>query len=63
MPITIAILAPGEMGAAVGARLVAAGARVTTSLAGRSHSRHMLKGRHEFAAGVNGSSTISLQAA
>ncbi|MBI5111373.1 MAG: NAD(P)-dependent oxidoreductase [Rhodovulum sp.] len=36
MPITIAILAPGEMGAAVGARLVAAGARVTTSLSGRS---------------------------
>ncbi|MFL9827477.1 DUF1932 domain-containing protein [Rhodoplanes sp. SY1] len=36
MPKTIAVLAPGEMGAAVGARLVAGGARVVTSLAGRS---------------------------
>lgn len=33
---TIAIIAPGEMGAAIGARLVAGGARVVTSLAGRS---------------------------
>lgn len=36
--ISIAVLAPGEMGAAVGARLVAGGARVTTSLAGRSEA-------------------------
>ncbi|NVO16573.1 MAG: DUF1932 domain-containing protein [Rhodoplanes sp.] len=36
MPTTIAILAPGEMGSAVGARLTAGGARVITSLAGRS---------------------------
>jgi 3-hydroxyisobutyrate dehydrogenase-like beta-hydroxyacid dehydrogenase len=32
----IAVLAPGNMGAAVGARLAAAGAKVLTSLAGRS---------------------------
>jgi 3-hydroxyisobutyrate dehydrogenase-like beta-hydroxyacid dehydrogenase len=32
----IAIIAPGEMGSAIGARLVARGARVVTSLAGRS---------------------------
>ncbi|RAI45296.1 NAD(P)-dependent oxidoreductase [Rhodoplanes roseus] len=38
MPLTIAILAPGEMGAAVGARLAAGGAHVTTSLAGRSEA-------------------------
>jgi 3-hydroxyisobutyrate dehydrogenase-like beta-hydroxyacid dehydrogenase len=31
----VALLAPGEMGAAVGARLIARGARVTTCLAGR----------------------------
>lgn len=36
MPKTIVVLAPGEMGAAVGARLVAGGAHVVTSLAGRS---------------------------
>ncbi|MFN7000808.1 MAG: UDP-N-acetylmuramoylalanyl-D-glutamyl-2, 6-diaminopimelate--D-alanyl-D-alanine ligase, partial [Elioraea tepidiphila] len=34
-PPRIALLAPGEMGAAVGARLIAHGARVTTCLAGR----------------------------
>lgn len=36
MPTTIAILAPGEMGAAIGTRLTAGGARVITSLSGRS---------------------------
>lgn len=36
MPTTIAIIAAGEMGAAIGRRLALAGARVTTSLAGRS---------------------------
>lgn len=36
MPPTIAILAPGNMGAAVGARLAEKGARVLTSLEGRS---------------------------
>jgi 3-hydroxyisobutyrate dehydrogenase-like beta-hydroxyacid dehydrogenase len=35
---TIAIVAPGEMGSAVGARLVEQGARVVTSLQGRSKS-------------------------
>jgi 3-hydroxyisobutyrate dehydrogenase-like beta-hydroxyacid dehydrogenase len=33
---TVAVIAPGNMGAAVGARLVQRGARVVTSLAGRS---------------------------
>jgi 3-hydroxyisobutyrate dehydrogenase-like beta-hydroxyacid dehydrogenase len=33
---TVAVIAPGNMGAAVGARLAKHGARVTTSLAGRS---------------------------
>jgi 3-hydroxyisobutyrate dehydrogenase-like beta-hydroxyacid dehydrogenase len=36
MSITLAIIAPGEMGAAVGRRLASHGARVLTSLAGRS---------------------------
>jgi putative dehydrogenase len=36
MAIVVAIIAPGEMGSAVGARLAERGARVTTSLAGRS---------------------------
>jgi len=36
MPYTVAIIAPGEMGSAVGARLAERGVRVTTSLAGRS---------------------------
>ncbi len=36
MAVTIAVVAPGAMGAAVGARLAARGARVLTSLQGRS---------------------------
>ena len=36
MAYVVAIVAPGEMGAAVGARLAERGVRVTTSLAGRS---------------------------
>lgn len=36
MPLTVAILAPGNMGAAVGARLVENGVRVVTALEGRS---------------------------
>ena len=36
MTLTIAIIAPGEMGSAVGRRLREHGARITTSLAGRS---------------------------
>lgn len=36
MPITITILSPGQMGAAVGQRLALHGARVLTSIAGRS---------------------------
>jgi L-threonate 2-dehydrogenase len=36
MPEVIAIIAPGDMGAAIGQRLTAGGARVITSLAGRS---------------------------
>jgi L-threonate 2-dehydrogenase len=36
MAVTVAIVAPGEMGAAVAARLGERGVRVTTSLAGRS---------------------------
>ena len=36
MPATIAVIAPGAMGSAVGARLHAGGATVLTSLAGRS---------------------------
>lgn len=36
MPPTVAIIAPGNMGAAVGARLVERGVRVVTSLEGRS---------------------------
>ena len=36
MAIVVAIIAPGEMGSAVGARLAERGVRVTTSLAGRS---------------------------
>ncbi len=36
MAYTVAIIAPGEMGSAVGARLAERGVRVTTSLAGRS---------------------------
>lgn len=36
MACTVAIIAPGEMGSAVAARLAECGARVTTSLAGRS---------------------------
>jgi L-threonate 2-dehydrogenase len=36
MTYTVAIIAPGEMGSAVGARLAEHGVRVTTSLAGRS---------------------------
>jgi 3-hydroxyisobutyrate dehydrogenase-like beta-hydroxyacid dehydrogenase len=35
-PPTVAVIAPGNMGAAVGARLAASGARVLTSLEGRS---------------------------
>lgn len=36
MSLNVAIIAPGEMGAAVGARLAERGVRVTTSLTGRS---------------------------
>ena len=36
MAVTIAVVAPGAMGSAVGARLVGRGARVLTSVAGRS---------------------------
>ena len=36
MPYTVAIIAPGEMGSAIGARLAERGVHVTTSLAGRS---------------------------
>jgi L-threonate 2-dehydrogenase len=36
MPVTITILSPGQMGTAVGQRLIERGARVLTSLAGRS---------------------------
>lgn len=36
MSMTVAVIAPGEMGSAVGRRLVEHGARVLTSLAGRS---------------------------
>ena len=38
MPETIAIIAPGEMGSATGRRLREHGARILTSLAGRSHA-------------------------
>ena len=36
MAYVVAIIAPGEMGSAVGARLAERGVRVTTALAGRS---------------------------
>jgi 3-hydroxyisobutyrate dehydrogenase-like beta-hydroxyacid dehydrogenase len=36
--LTIVVIAPGEMGAGIGARLVARGARVRTSLAGRGQA-------------------------
>ena len=36
MAVTIAVVAPGAMGSAVGARLAARGARVLTSVEGRS---------------------------
>ncbi|MDE2166455.1 MAG: hypothetical protein KGJ66_08970 [Alphaproteobacteria bacterium] len=41
---TVAIIAMGEMGAGLAARLTARGARVRTSLAGRSAARSLAGG-------------------
>jgi putative dehydrogenase len=48
MPISVAIVAPGNMGAAIGRRLADNGARVLTSLAGRSAA----SGKRAHAAGM-----------
>lgn len=58
---TIAIIAPGEMGSAVGARLADKGARVITSLAGRSPASVQRAERARIAA-VEGDDALVAQA-
>ena len=59
MPVTIAVVAPGAMGAGIGARLVSRGALVLTSLQGRSAAT---QGRAE-AAGMTPATDEALAAA
>lgn len=58
MTLTVAILAPGEMGAAVAARLHDHGVRVTTALAGRS-ARSAERARHAGMIAVEGDDALA----